>query len=359
VHLSILIATHRHGLLASSRIAQACSWANPDVEVIVRDNSGNAEKRALLPRFQRDNCKIILADPCDALTNFLEILKVAKGDFIFLLADDDFCFDHAVAAIPGLIDQQGKDPTVVGVTGFYALETSRGSTVVEYKNVDSEDVDARLAGYLSFGGPNVLQYAPVRRMVVRKVFDFIRTMPAFFSFHDQIVSLLYLLNGKFVRLNRLLYLYDYGVWETNETAQKRDVDFYREAGLDPAINVLHWFICGFEGAVLARNSVLLPNCSPALRQIVADRWFSSMFVRFKGNLRLTFGSPFAEEGERLRAKLVTSTGQLSFQRMLIEITGFMSLLSESYARRYFEFWSAAMDSGRTSQDRTPLSKASA
>lgn len=325
----------------------------------MRDNSGNVEKRDLLPKFQRNNCKIILAEPCDALTNFFEILKVAKGDFIFLLADDDFGFDHAIAAIPGVLNQQGKDPTVVGLTGFYAVETSRASAVVEYKNIDSEDVDTRLAGYLSFGGPNVLQYAPVRRMVARRVFDFISTMPAFFSFHDQIVSLLYLLNGKFVRLNRLLYLYDYGVWEANETAQKRDVDFYREAGLDPAINVLHWFMCGFEGAVLARNSDLLPNCSPALRQIIADRWFSSMFMRFKANRRLTFGSSFAEEGERLQAKLVTSTGQLSFQRMLIEISGFMSLLSESYARRYFDFWSAAMNNYRTDQGHTPLSRASA
>ena len=32
-----------------------------------------------------------------ALTNFSEILRLAKGEFVFLLADDDFCFDHAIA----------------------------------------------------------------------------------------------------------------------------------------------------------------------------------------------------------------------------------------------------------------------
>jgi len=352
VQLSILIPSHRHGLLVSSRIAQACSWAGPDIEVIVRDNSGNAEKRALLTKFQRDNCKIILADPCDALTNFCEILKIAKGDFVFMLADDDFCFDHAVAAMPGILVQHGNDATVVGVTGMYVVESSKTSGVVEYKNLDSGSVDMRLASYLSFGGPNVMHYAPVRRTVLVRVFDFINTMPAYFSFHDQITCMLFLLSGRFVRLNRLLYLYDYGVWETNETAQKRDVEFYREAGLDPAINALHWFMCGFEGAVLARNSDLMPNPSPAVRQVIADRWFSSMFMRFKANPRLTFDSAFADEAEKLRIRLLTSTGQLSFQRMLIEICGFMSLLSESYSRRYFDFWSMAVD-------RTTFSRASA
>ena len=55
MQLSILIPTHRNDLLACSRIAQACSWAGPKLEVIVRDNSGNAEKRNLLAQFKRDH----------------------------------------------------------------------------------------------------------------------------------------------------------------------------------------------------------------------------------------------------------------------------------------------------------------
>src|ERR1041384_4361563 len=99
VQLSILMGTNRADLLACSRIAQACSWAGPNIEVIIRDNSGDVKKRALLPHFRRDNCNIIIAEPCDALTNVSEIIKLAKGEFIFLVADDDFCFDHAISAI--------------------------------------------------------------------------------------------------------------------------------------------------------------------------------------------------------------------------------------------------------------------
>jgi hypothetical protein len=343
VQLSILMATHRHGLLACSRIAQACSWSGPDLEVLVRDNSGDAQKRALLPHFRRDYCNIVIAEPCDGLTNFSETLRLAKGDFVFLLADDDFCFDHAIAALPGMLHEIGGDPATVGVTGAYAVETSQGSAVVSYQNVEADDAALRVAGFLAYEGPNILHYAPVRRDVMLGVFDFMNTLPFYFSYHDQIVCLLYLLNGKFARLKRLMYLYDMGPWERAVTAQKRDVDFYRDAGLDPAVNQLHWFLCGFEGAVLIRNADVFPDHALALRQVIADRWFSSMFIRFKGQERSKFASRFAGESEKLRAKLLTSTGQLAFDGMLAEICDFLALMSQDQAQRYFTFWDAVLN----------------
>ena len=343
MQLSILIATNREGLLACSRIAQACSWAGPNLEVIVRDNSGDAQKRALLPHFRRDNCNIIIADPCDGLTNLSECLRLVKGEFVFLLADDDFCFDHAIASLPSVLAQCRNDPSVVGVTGAYAVEASQGSSIVSYQNVESDDVVARVGGYLSYSGPNILHYAPMRREIVQSVFAFMNTLPFYLSFHDQIICLLYLLNGKFVRLNRLLYLYDVGVWEAGNSAQKRDVDFYEGAGLDPAINKLHWFLCGFEGAVLVRNSDMFPDLSLARRQIIADRWFLEMFMRFKGHARLTFGSRFTGEADKLCAKLRISSGQLSFEAMLTEICSLIALFSKDNAQRYHDFWSAVLN----------------
>ena len=347
MQLSILIATRRTGLLVCSRIAQAYSWAGPNIEVIVRDNSGDAEKRDLLGRFRRENCQIILAEPCDALTNFSEILRMASGDFVFLLADDDFCFDRAVAALPAVIEQICKDPSIAGVTGSYLIESEQGSSIVSYQNIESDDVTARVSGYLSSSGPNILHYAPVRREVVQRVFAYMNTLSFYFSFHDQIVSLLYLLNGKFVRMKRLLYLYDLGPWEQFGSAQKRDVDFYREAGLDPAINSLHWFLCGFEGALLARNADVFPGLPMPQRQAIADRWFSTMFVRFKGQSRLTFGSGLTGEAEKVCAKLQTTTGQLSFEGMLAEICAFIALSSKDGAQRYDDFWRAVIAKGKS------------
>ena len=202
-------------------------------------------------------------------------------------------------------------------------------------------------------------FAPVRREIVKRVFAFISTMPAVFSFHDQIICLLYLLNGKFVRLPRLLYLYDFGEWEKTETGQKRDVDTYTAAGLDPAINTLHWFLCGFEGAVLALNSDLFPDYSLAQRQAITNSWFGTMFARFRGHERLTFGSSFAKDAEKLCAKLQAITGTKSFDSMLADISTVVALFSKSHAQSYFDFWDAILNKRKHVSRDAGVSKASA
>lgn len=329
--------------MALSRIAQASSWAGPGIEVIVRDNSGNAEKREQVSRFHRDNCTIVCADPCEPLENFLELMRLAKGDFIFCIADDDLCFDRTIAALPHVIDETGKDPAVAGITGTYAIEASKGTSLAAYNNIDSNDVAARVAGYLSYGGANVLTYSPMRRTMVERMVNFVQTMPACLSYHDQIVCLLYLLNGKFVKLPRLLYAYDVGLWEDTASAQQRDMDFYRAAGLDPAVNALHWFMCGFEGATLIRNSDMFPDYPAAERQAMTDQWFSVMFMRFMNNPRFTYGSPFAPQAEILCQKLRASQGRLSFNEMLADICHLMALGAPDKAQAYLTFWGGIMN----------------
>lgn len=347
MQLSILLPSHRHDLLTCARIAQVCSWAEPQIEVIVRDNSGDAQKRELISRLERDYChdycKVIIADPCDGMTNMAELFRVAKGDFVYLVADDDFCFDHAIKALPGVIDEFGGDPSVVGVTAGYAIETTQGTSIHGYEGIDSDDVVARIAGYLKYGGPNVLYYSPLRRQVAQRVFALMSATPLLFSFHDQISCLLYLLNGKFARLSRLMYCYDMGVWETNKSAQRRDVDLYNAEQIDPATNKLHWFLCAFEGAALIANPQIVSGLPLAQRQSVADLWFSAMFARLQNNNRHASGSRLAGDADRLVAKWRASNGRLTFDNMLTDITNFVALFSESKARRYFDFWRAVLE----------------
>jgi hypothetical protein len=343
VKLSVLLPTHRHSLLACSRIAQACSWAGPDIEVIVRDNSGNAHKRELLTHFQRDNCRFITVEPCEPRENYSETLRQATGDFVFCVGDDDLFFDHVIGDMPGAIAQIGADPSFIGITGTYVVETSKESSLASYQNIDSDDPGLRAVGYLNYQGPNVLSYSVMRRELVNRVYDFMNAMPFFFSYHDQILSMLYLLSGKFRCLPRLMYLYDMGVWETAESAQKRDLDYYNDAGLDPAVNKLHWLLCGFEGASLIANSDILAMLPPAQRQPLADLWFSAMFVRFKHNTRLAFGSSRAEDAERWCKKFQESAGHLTFQNILSEICNFVAMSSTDRARDYFDFWDAVIN----------------
>lgn len=338
--------------MALSRITQACSWAAPSIEVIVRDNSGNLEKRKQMKRFERDNCTIVCVDPCQPLEQMSELLRLAKGDFIFCIADDDLCFDRTIAALPDVIDGTGKDANVVGMSGTYAIESSKGTALAAYNGIDSGDATVRVGGYLNYGGANVLMYSPLRRTMVENVFGFMYGMPFYLSYHDQIACLLYLLNGKFVKLPRLIYAYDVGPWEDPVSAQKRDVDFYRAAGLDAAINKLHWFLCGFEGAVLIRNSDLFPDYPLAQRQAMTDQWFSVMFQRFLHNPRFPFDSRFVKEAETLCARLRASQGRLSFQDMLGDICEFIALSSPDKAQAYLTFWAGQM------RQRSPAAAAS-
>ena len=342
MQLSIILPTHRHDLLALSRIAQVCSWASSKIQVIVRDNSGNAQKREMLKQIRHDNCTIVSVDECEPRENFVESLKLAKGAFVFLLADDDMCFDRAIAALPGIIDRIANVPSFVGIAGPYVVEASSGSVVINYKAIDSADPAARVAGYLAENGPNVLFYAVLRRDTVKRMIALVEGLPIFCSFHDQVLNLLYLLNGKYHLLPRIFYLYDFGEWENAESAQKRDLEFYTQSGLDPAVNLLHWFLCGFEGAVLTLHSDAFPAHPPAQRQAIANQWFSTMYARFKGHKRLAFGSPHAAEIEKSCARLQAMAGTVNFDVMLAEIKAALALFSTDKAQLYFDYWNALL-----------------
>ena len=343
MQLSILLPTHRHDLLACSRVFQASSWASPEIEVLIRDNSGDARKRALLGQIRQDNCRVILSEPCTPLENLSELFRLAKGEFIFCFADDDGAFDRGIAALPGIIARIAEDESVVGVSGLCLVDAAQGSTVINYQGIDSDDVSARVVGYLNEIGPNVLFFSALRRTVVERVMTFLQELPFPLSYHDQIMCLLYLLSGKFVRLPRLFYIYDYGAWETAESAQQRDMSFYVASGLDPAINKLHWFLCGFEGAVLALKSSIVPDHPIAQRQAIANHWFTTMFARFNNLARLTFVSPFSAEVEARCERLKTLSAPMSFDAMLEEITGILALMSQSKAQIYFDYWDAIIN----------------
>jgi hypothetical protein len=340
--LSILLPTFRSDLGALSRIAEACSWAGPEIEVLIRDNSGDPEKRERIRSFERDHCTILSVDTCEPRENYAELLRRAKGEYIFCLGDDDMYFSGAVAALPHVIGGAAAAPQVVGIAAPSLIDSSKGTAIASYAGIDADDVAQRVTGYLQHTAANVMMYSPIRRVIVERVFNFIAAMPCSLSFHDQITCLLYLLNGKFVRLPKLIYGYDFGPWEDIQSAQKRDMAFYKAAGLDASISKLHWFLCGFEGAILIRNGDVFPDHAPALRQKMADQWFSMMFQRFLSNPRFAFGSQFTAQADALCAKLRGSAGKLSFVDMLSDICHFIALSSPDKAQSYLSFWAGML-----------------
>ena len=338
IRLSIIMPTNRDNLTAISRIAQACSWAGPHTEVIIRDNSGSESKRRMLAHIEKENCHIITSDPCGANENWGQALGQAKGDFVYTVSDDDLFFDRAIAELPARIEKLRDDASVIGISAIKLAEGVQGSSVVSYSNVESGDPLTRLSGFLGKPQPHLIMHSPIRREVVNWSTENLRSRPFWFSFDDILASLLYLLRGKFAQFNRLIFVYDMHQWEVYETAQREDLKYYTAASLDPAMNKLHWFLCAFEGALLIRNLALTPDYSLDRRQAMADYWFATMFKRFALREREGFGSPLSADADKLCAKLKGASGQLTFEAMLADICQFLALKSSDDAMRYFAFW---------------------
>lgn len=335
--LSILVPTHRDDLPSYARILQACACAGPDVEVVIRDNSGSAEKRGRLERIRRENCSVVFAPECGRRENYLETLRLAKGEFVLFFADDDFCFERTIAALPEVIAEVSGDASVAGINGIWTLESASNSAAVRFQNLDNGDPAVRVADYLSYRGPNVLLYSVVRRDLLQKSLELIASMPFALPFHERLACLYWLMGGKFIKIKRLLYLYECGEAEMAERPEK-DAAFYTAAKLDPALDKLHWFLCGFEGAALAKSAAIIPGYTEVQRQAVADRWFAVMFQRFRAGGRPNFDSRLSGEADQLCERLKTSAGRFSFQDMLSDVCNFIALSSKEAASRYHDFW---------------------
>jgi hypothetical protein len=338
VKLSIIVPSNRDSLGAYARIMQACSWASDTIEVVVRDNSGSPQKRAILERIQRPNCRVIIADPCDANTNFQEGLRASAGEFVVFLGDDDGGLDRGMAAIGVMAARLAEDASVAGITGAYVLEQTDTSYVVSYPKIDSDAVADRVAGYLGYQGPNLIFYSAVRRSVLLETWAFILEHPLSLSFHDHFFSLIYLLCGRFVHVGRIAFIYDNANWETVDVGAGRDLKVYAAAGLDPAIRQLQWMLCGFEGASIILQSRFGLRHSLAERQAMANQWFEVMFRRFVGDANARYDSKLTAEANHLHAKWRQGFPNFTLDSLLADICAFIALTSPEKAEAYRAFW---------------------
>jgi hypothetical protein len=346
MYLSIIMPSHRDDWTAISRIAQVCSWAGPNVEVIVRDNSEKPGKRRLVERFQAENFRIVFAEECSAHDNGMQALALARGEFVFLVADDDTCLDRGIAAVVAAAETFADDASVAGITGAYVVEEERGSIFIKYPDVDSRDVVTRSFGYIGLQGPNLLFYSALRRTMLQSCWRFLEETPFVFPFHDQVLSLAHLLAGRFVDIGRLMVAYDNMNWENVEKAAESEKAHYAAAGMDPAIGRLSWLLCAFEGAWLTLYSRYGAGHTLEQRQAIAIRWFQVMFARFAGDNRGNLGSSLGPQADLLCQKWRGLYPNFDLQVLLTDITDFIALHSPEKARLYRDFWLAQAAQGQ-------------
>jgi hypothetical protein len=230
------------------------------------------------------------------------------------------------------------DASVSGITGAYVVEEQRGSIFISYPDIASPDVVKRTFGYIGLQGPNLLFYSALRRTMILDCWRFLDETPFVFPFHDQLLSLMHLLEGRHVDVGRLVLAYDNMNWESVDKAANSDTSGYSAAGMDPAFGRLHWLLCAFEGAWLTLHSRYGAAHTPEQRQAIANRWFEVMFARFAGDSRGNFGSSLGPQADLLCQKWRGLYPHFDLQVLLADICDFIALHSPEKAGLYRDFW---------------------
>lgn len=259
---------------------------------------------------------------------------------MLFLADDDWVSARALQQLHSLATEVAADSSVACLTGIYVIESSAASGTFRYDNLDSSNPVVRLEAYFAANGPNVLFYSAVRRPLMAFAIDLLERLPYKFSYHDQLISMLYLSFGRILQINRPLYFYDLGEWETADGTLSRDRNMYIGSGLPAEIDRLHWLLCGMEGG-LVLNSQLLAKNHNYNRQALSDLWFANMFARFKCHDRESGYQPSAinDATRQLKEKWL-SESSVNLHELLFDMSDILALADPEGAKRYFDFWSS-------------------
>jgi hypothetical protein len=337
--LSIIMPSHGIGTRINSNILNVATMGSEDVEVIVRDNSGDPAKREFLSRIQEPNCRIISVDDCAGRENFMSLMEQASGEFIYFAADDDYTNGQAIGSLLSEIDRIGDDRTIVGVGGIFIMDDKTSSGFVHFNRLDKPKASERFKSFLGSGLPSILQYSPIRRDVLKQVWDYSSRLPIYLSFHDWLMNCLFLVHGRVTYVERYMYQYVNSNWDSHEHTLRNDANSYLGNGLDSSCARLHWLIGAFEGARTFMDKYPYVDLPESERQAMAACWFLHWYPTFVGN-GLTRGvadSQYDAQAMRLLAKW-GSARELRLDEILPDLVDHFSLSSRDTADRYYAFW---------------------
>jgi|GEM_PF-913961 len=336
--LSIIMPSNRSGLAPCARIFDACSCSSEDVEIIVRDNSGDRDKRNMLSRISRENCRVLSVESCWGVENYLETFRLSQGEFVFCIADDDILPCASIPQLVDLIAQHSADMSITGITGDYVIEGQSWTRLFRYQGLDGATAPARVGAYLADIGANAINYSVVRRSIVSGVASFSRTLPLWFSFTDQLVAFMYLCSGKFLSVNRLLYHYDAFNWDPPERALQSDLQFIHRHGLDGSTLRLMWLISALEGSKIVLGKFPLLDIPQVDRELVAMQWTKVMFARFLQTVERTDPTALFDREAVALSNKWKKPAEFNLDSLLADLSEFMALSNKDAGDRYFEFW---------------------
>lgn len=339
MRISLILPTNRTSNVALARILEWSSLPAEKFELIVHDNSENLEKIDFLSKIKSNCLKLFIIPTCPPFENIIKAVSHAQGEYILPLADDDTLSLKGLYSLHATADALGKDDSVSCLTGDYLIESGGGSGLFRYTALDQENPDERITQYLNNNTSNLLYYSAAKSQLSKLGYNFLQKLPYRLSYHDQLISLIYLKGGKIKQINRVVYGYDVSEWETTEKRLGKDRSMYVAAGLPPEFSKLHHLFCGVEGSLLLDSSMLHEfGCQES--SSASDQWLGTMLYKFKADERgMKEIDSEADRSISMLCQKIKKNNEFNVNDLLMDICDCLEAHSAIDAQRYFEFWS--------------------
>lgn len=333
--LSVIMPSHAVGRQVNSNILNVVGAARENVEVLVRDNSGDSGKAYFLAGIQKTNCRIFSVPSCNGIENLRTLIDKARGDYVWTVCDDDYMNNDSVSSMLTEINRIKDDERVIGTTGLFVFDAEGGSYPVRFNALDVESAKKRVTSFFN-GYPSILQFSPIKRTVLSAVFGYLSTLPVFLSYHDLLANALILSHGRMTYVERFIYQYKNTNWNTLEKSIATDAKYVKAAGLDESGAALQWLICALEGVRTFEAKYRGCELTSEDRKELADFWGVRFFQNFIYAPRIPEGK-FSAEADVIAKKWRARVG-IETRELLEDIAGFYALSSPALATSYREFW---------------------
>ncbi len=338
--ISLVVPSNR---TAAATIGRLLEWSDYDparFELVVRDNSNDPRKREILERAAGPALRLHCVASCDAVTNFIEAMRLATGDVRLWCSDDDRLFPHGLDALSRALS--GHVPLVQGARlvafGAYFIEDSRASRVFRYPPLAGCSLQERLTRFTATSSDvPKLFYSALSGRLADQVVDFMTSLPCQLSFVDQTASLFYLLAGDVVQVDQVFHGYCMDHWDNPGTAMKQDRLYYEVAGFDTGMDILHFLLIAMEGFMLLRSRLARSLTGQDLESCAAA-WFLKHFAAFRAIDRSAgLSGRTADRATALRRSLIRER-RIDSMAMLDSVAEVMAISNAPVAVRYREFW---------------------
>lgn len=342
--LSIIIPSNRDALSSIYTALDLLVEFADQVDVVISYNGNSDRKRMLLRQlsFMYPNLKANNNAPDNASDNFLSGLMLSQSQFVLFLADDDIIFKDAIREVLRLINNSLvlTRGSVTSIIGDYFVSNYFGKdTIVRYTNISVADDKSRLGSFIYKQSPNFLFYSIVRTDLMKRILNFIKSIPFELSFRDQIHTLAQVATGNIVHLQRVIYGYDHSSWSIDSIASKRNLDSYVDSGLGSCVSNLHFVLQAVEGAYLLKSKFLESLCGKKDWGESESLWFQTKIAYFyKDKTNFCSGNDVCAICDRVRSLFHNRSLIPTADLALTQVSEIINMSKPGCGTKYSEFW---------------------